>query len=211
MTQKGFIHFLTVLAILLFAGAHAAVAIDEPPCPRPTISSISPTGGTHSPNAAGNVILSANVFLATSVDFFIDGSRVVTDTAAPWAYAWPAKAGSHQYFVRAYNECGSSTSSTVTFSVNCGLPSVTLNQPANGSTVNRNAKGNVILDASASHSTGISKVEFFVDGVRVATDVNGPPWAYAWPATTGSHQAFALAFTVCGSSKASLTNTFTVN
>ena len=212
MHQKGFIRSFMVLALLLLAGAQAALASDPPgPCPKPFITGISPSGGTHSPNAAGNIILSANVFLATSVDFFIDGSRVATDTASPWAFAWPARAGSHQFFVRAFNSCGSATSSTVTFTVNCGLPSVSLTQPAHGSTVTPNASGNVILSASASHSTGIRKVEFFVDGTRVATDQNGPPWAFAWPATTGSHQAFALATSICGSSKASLTNSFTVN
>ena len=185
------------------------------PCTTPTVSITNPTNGsTKSPNAAGNVILNASASDPsgiTSVRFYVDGALVATDTAAPWAYAWPAKGGSHQVYARATNSCGNSrNSSTVTFSVNCGNPTVTLTSPANGSTVTPNGAGKVILRASASHSTGIQKVAFWVDGSRVAVDQSGPTWAYAWPATSGPHSAWAKAFSNCGSTRVSAHNSFTV-
>ena len=187
------------------------------PCPTsPTVSITNPTNGsTKSPNAAGNVILNASALDPegiSSVRFYVDGALVATDTQAPWAYAWPAKSGSHQVYARATNSCGNSTdSSTVTFSVSCGDPAVTLTSPADGSTVTPNAAGKVVLSASASDSTGIQKVAFWVDGSRVAVDQSGPTWAYAWPATSGPHSAWAKAFSNCGSTKVSVHNDFTVN
>ena len=188
----------------------------NPPCSTPTVSITGPANGsTNSPNGAGNVILSASASDPagiSSVRFYVDGALVATDTQSPWAYAWPAKGGSHQVYAIAENTCGNTkTSSSVSFTVNCGNPTVTLTSPANGSTVTPNGAGKVVLSASASHSTGIQKVAFWVDGVKVATDQSGPTWAYAWPATSGPHSAWAKAFSNCGSTKVSSHNSFTVN
>lgn len=170
------------------------------PCDPLSVSITGPTqGSTKTPNAAGNVILQASASSsADRVEFYVDGALVANDLAPSWAYAWPAKDGSHQVYAKAYDTCGNSlTSSSVSFSVNCGNPSVTLTKPVNGSTVTPNAKGNVILEATASHSTGIQRVRFFIDGGLVATDTVAP-YAYAWPATSGTHLARARAFSNCG-------------
>ncbi len=182
----------------------------------PTVGITGPgSGSTPSPNGSGNVILSATASDSAGIDrveFFVDGAKVETDFSSAYAYAWPARSGSHQVYARAYNSCGNSaTSGSTTFTVNCGNPSVALTSPANGSTVSPNGAGNVILQASASHSTGISKVNFFVDGNLVRTDTSAP-YAYAWSASSGSHVAVARAFSHCGGAGVSSgAATFTVN
>lgn len=208
MHRKGFVLTLTTLATLLITGN--AFALQCEPFEKPGVALTSPLGGTHSPGARGNVKLTAAAFLADRVEFFIDGVLVKTDFSSPYSFAWPAKSGSHQYYARAVNLCGSDTSSTITFTVDCGLPTVTLTAPTHGSTVSPGSTGKVKLIADASHRTGISKVALYVDGINFQTDANGPPWARNWLATNGSHQGFAVAFSVCGSSRASFANTFTV-
>src|SRR5690606_31293089 len=58
-------------------------------------------------------------------------------------------------------------------------PSVSLTQPANGSTVS----GSVGLAATASDNVGVTKVEFLVDGGVVATD-NTAPYSATWNSTS---------------------------
>jgi len=88
-------------------------------------------------------------------------------------------------------------------------PTASFTSPTNGSTVTPNASGKVVLNASASDSTGIQRVDFFVDSGLVASDFTSP-YTYAWPATTGSHSANAKAYSQCGTSTTSNTNSFTV-
>ena len=71
-------------------------------------------------------------------------------------------------------------------------PTVSITNPADGATV----FGTLNLKASASDNVGISKVEFYVDGVLVVTDT-AAPYEYAWN-TTGetneSHNLKAIAY-----------------
>ena len=85
----------------------------------------------------------------------------------------------------------------MSFSVSCGALTVAVTSPADGATVSPNAAGNVILKAAASHPTGIQKVNFFVDGVLQQSDFTAP-YAWAWPAVSGSHVIAARAFSNCG-------------
>ena len=184
------------------------------PCATPSVHVTGPAqGSTKTPNAAGKVILTANASAPAGiqrVEFLVDGATVASDTAAPYAFAWPARQGSHTVKARAVSTCGASKTSTAkTFSVSCGAVSVALTAPSNGASVSRNAAGNVILKASASHSTGIQKVQFFVDGTLVKTD-SSAPFQVPWSATLGGHTAFARAFSKCGNATSSSAKSFTV-
>ena len=71
-------------------------------------------------------------------------------------------------------------------------PSVNLTAPATGTTV----KGAVDLTASASDASGVSKVEFYVDGTLLAVDTTSP-YAATWNTTEvldGAHRLIAKAY-----------------
>ncbi len=71
-------------------------------------------------------------------------------------------------------------------------PTVSLTSPTSGQQFNQGAA--VTLAANASDNSGVSRVEFRVDGALVATDTSSP---YSFSTTTlaaGSHTAQATAF-----------------
>lgn len=71
-------------------------------------------------------------------------------------------------------------------------PTVNLTAPANGATVS----GPVDVTATASDSVGVSKVEFYLDGVLVDTDTTAP-YGFTWDTTAtanGSHALMAKAY-----------------
>ena len=88
-------------------------------------------------------------------------------------------------------------------------PTVSVTAPANGATVS----GTVTITASASDSgSGMSKVEFYVDGALRTTDTTSP-YSWSWDTTTfanSSHTIMAKAYDVAGNS-ASSSVTVTVN
>jgi hypothetical protein len=58
-------------------------------------------------------------------------------------------------------------------------------------------RGTVALQATASDSSGVFVMKWYVDGVEVAYDESGPPWVGSWNTTTvsnGQHRLFAKAF-----------------
>ncbi|HUS26104.1 MAG TPA: DUF4082 domain-containing protein [Nevskiaceae bacterium] len=88
-------------------------------------------------------------------------------------------------------------------------PTVNLTSPTNGSTV----AGSVNLTASATDNTGVTKVEFLVDGVVKAT-VPTEPFTYKLDTTTmtnGSHTIAARAFDAAANQTKSTDLTTTVN
>jgi hypothetical protein len=82
------------------------------------------------------------------------------------------------------------------------LPTVALTAPASGATLTPGAT--VSLTASASDSDGaIARVEFYVNGAKLAQDTTAP-YAIAWtPLLTGSYQLTAVAVDNAGGMRAS--------
>ena len=70
------------------------------------------------------------------------------------------------------------------------------------------------LAANASDASGLTKVEWWVDGVRVATDTDGAPWTKPWNSATvadGAHKIIAKARDTAGNWGASLSVNFSVS
>jgi hypothetical protein len=89
------------------------------------------------------------------------------------------------------------------------LPTVSITAPAAGATVS----GTVSVTASASDNVGVTKVEFYVDGVLKNTDTLT---AYAWSwdtttATNGSHSLTAKAYDAALNVKTSIAVSVTVS
>lgn len=130
-----------------------------------------------------------------SVEFFVDGSSVGSDSTAPFSIDWTATLGSHTvYAVATDNDAQSTQSASAGISVADpnNPPSVSLDAPADGSNYDEGV--NVSLSASAADDEGpISRVEFYVGGQKVGEDASSP-YSYDWTAEAGEHQVFARAY-----------------
>lgn len=145
----------------------------------------------------------------SKVEFFRNGVNQGvrhTDTSYPYEWHWQAAPGNHALDVKAYDASPNQNSAFATrHYVNvqeapCGdptPPSVDLTAPATNST---HATGSVIrLSADATDSVGVTKVEFFVDSVKVGTDTTAPYW-FDWTSSgTGPRVITAKAYDACNS------------
>ena len=101
-------------------------------------------------------------------------------------------------------------SRTVTV-IDANPPAVSITSPAGGTTYT-NAQ-TVTLTASASDSTGVTKVEFYDTGTLKATDTTAP-YTYTWGFTSadgGAHDWTARAYDAAGNVTTSAVVTLTVN
>ncbi|WP_066966359.1 glycosyl hydrolase family 18 protein [Microbulbifer sp. Q7] len=173
----------------------------NPPLTPPQGSISAPTAGaTFSEN--DSVVFSVSATdsdgQVTSVEFFVDGALVATDSTAPWEATWSAVPGQPSLTARITdNDSLSTTTAPVSFTVEEDVvigpvaPEVSLTAPANGSS---HTTGDILaLTASASDSDGtISQVAFYVDGDLISTDTSAP-YSANWTATLGSHTLSAVA------------------
>ncbi|MCY1081758.1 extracellular catalytic domain type 1 short-chain-length polyhydroxyalkanoate depolymerase [Archangium lansingense] len=188
----------------------------------PTVSLSAPANGA---TLSGTVLVTAsatdNVGIA-KVEFSIDNTLVGTDTASPFEYSWNTAAatnGAHTLVARAYDTAGNtSTSSTLSVTVTGGIsdttaPTVAITFPTAGSTV----AGAIDIAATASDDTGVTKVEFLIDGAVVGQGVaslQAGPYTYNWNTTsysTGVHNLQARAYDAAGNTAASATVAVTVD
>lgn len=150
-----------------------------------------------------NVDASDNIGV-TSMEFYVNGDSVYTDSAAPWDFSWNTTelpAGTHSLYVKGFDAAGNvGTIPGTTFSIadnpDVTAPTLTLLYPAAGAQLT----GNVTLVIDAIDDIGVTQVEFFIDGNLVATD-NTEPWEYNWNTagySTGSHVLFAKGYDAAG-------------
>ena len=164
-----------------------------------------PTVAVSKPKAGelvrGTVTITAGAFddrRVDSVQFFVDGNSLGTDTSEPFSVSWNSAGvanGSHSLTARATDDAGNqTTSAAVSVSVaNVAAPTTAITSPTGG-----NVSGVVSVTASA--STGVTKVEFYADGKLFATDTTSP-YTVSWntldpalPAYDGSHTLTSQAY-----------------
>ncbi len=193
------------------------VSIAAPPPPAdttpPTVSITSPANGA---TVSGSVSIAASASDAGSgvarVVFKVDGTTIATDTASPYSAVWNATGaapGAHTIQAIATDGSGNSTTSSIQVSIaappppaDTTPPTVSITSPANGATVS----GSVSIAASASDAgSGVTSVEFRVDGQLIATDATGP-YSAVWNATgaaSGPHTIEVKAIDGSGNSTTS--------
>jgi len=119
----------------------------------------------------------------SKVELYKNGVLFAVDSEAPYEFYWDTTADPDGVYVlaaKAYDvagNCGESSSVSVNV-VNAKVldnnpPSVSIVQPLNGSTVSKT------IDVAASDESGISRVEFYIDG-KLAATVSGEPYVYRW-------------------------------
>lgn len=167
--------------------------------PAPSVSMTAPANGA-SFSAPATITLSANASDSngsiTKVEFFNGATLLGTDTAAPYSVVWSnVAAGNYNLTAKATDNAGAmKTSPVVTVAVvapNLG-PTVSLTAPANGAVFT--VPFSTPLSASASDANGVSKVEFFDNGVLIGSADTVAPYSVNWSSTTlGSHSLTARA------------------
>jgi chitinase len=105
-------------------------------------------------------------------------------------------AHSYYFAVTAYNSAGESPLSNRVYVPELQSPSTSITYPAN----NANVSGTVAITASASDNVGVSRVEFYVNGVLRGTDTS-TPYTYSWNTASqaaGSYTLMTRAYDAAG-------------
>ncbi|HVQ76395.1 MAG TPA: Ig-like domain-containing protein [Candidatus Binatia bacterium] len=150
---------------------------------RPTASIGSPANGATVSGTVSVAVTAADNVGVTRVELWVDGALAMTDTAAPWSFAWASGSkpnGTHALVARAYDAAGNvGVSGTVNVTVNNAVadttaPTVSISSPGNGATVS----GTVSVAVTAADNVGVTRVELWVDGALAMTDT-AAPWVFA--------------------------------
>jgi hypothetical protein len=168
----------------------------------PAVSLTTPTLGS-TVGGAVTVITSASDNIGVNrVEFYLDGVLKSTGTTAPYSFIWDTATvanGSHTLSAKAYDATGNvgqSGNDTVTVFNDTTPPTVSLTAPAPGSTVS----GTATVTAAATDNVGVSRVEFYLDGVLKSTST-AAPYSFSWDTTAtadGSHTLSAKAYDAAG-------------
>ncbi|WNG25329.1 S8 family serine peptidase [Cystobacter fuscus] len=165
-----------------------------------TVPGVSITAPAPGVRVSGSVLISANAtdnLGVNRVEFFVDGVLLTSDTTAPFAVNWSSgswASGNHLLTARAYDAAGNVATSAqvpVTSVPELTPPSVVITAPTSGATL----VGPVTISANATDASGVARVEFFVDGVLLASDTTAP-FAVDWDSNawaSGSHTLSARA------------------
>ena len=162
----------------------------------PTVSVTAPADGSSAKvGTTVNITADASDIDGTvsKVEFYVNNVKIGEDLTSPYAFSWTAVLGTNRITAVATDNKGAqTTSSIVTINVVNNLPpTVSITSPANGAAFMKN---NVVtIAASSSDADGtVSKVEFFVNGVKVGEDLTSP-YSYDWTATVGTKSLTAVA------------------
>ncbi|WP_224981916.1 Ig-like domain-containing protein [Geomonas agri] len=171
----------------------------------PSVSMASPLSGS---TVNGTVTVTANAsdnVGVSKVEFYRNNVLQTTVATAPYSYNWDTKTvanGSYTLTAKAYDAAGNVTQaqgSVVTVSnavADTIAPTVAMASPLDGSTVS----GTITVSASASDNVGVSKVEFYRNGVLFATST-ASPYSYSLDTRTlvnGSYTLSAKAYDAAG-------------
>jgi subtilisin family serine protease len=172
-----------VNAAAAVASARSFVSTADTQAPSVAINSLA-SGTTVSGLVAIDVTSSDNVGV-TRVDLLVNGSKIASDTAAPYAFSWDSNAapnGSANLSAVAYDAAGNSRSTDalalhVANAADLSAPTVAIGNPRNGSRVS----GNVSISVSAADDRGTSglSLRLLVNGRQVATSSCGT-LSYSW-------------------------------
>ena len=180
----------------------------------PTVAISSPVASaTVSGTVSVTATASDNVGV-TKVEYYVNNVLKATDTSTPYVYSWDTSAlaaGTYALTAKAYDAAGNvAQAGSVSVSVvkDTVAPAVSLTSPANNAVVS----GSVAITASAADNVGVSKVEYYGNGVLL-TASNVAPYSYNWntgSAANGTYVLTAKAYDASGNVGQSTSVTVTV-
>ena len=159
----------------------------------PTVTISSPTAGTV--NAGAPITITANASAAPgatvqSVQFFVNGTPIGTDTSAPYSISWtPTVSGANVLSAQVTDSLGvTTTSGNVSVTVTGGATTLASVLTMTGST-SIPAGSTRALSATASGGSGsYDRVELYYDTVLVGSDTSAPyTFLFTAPAAVGNH------------------------
>jgi hypothetical protein len=164
------------------------VPVADPDTTAPVVNISAPaSGATVSGTVAIEATASDNVAVSEVV-FFVNGTRVGADAAAPHEWSWDSTSAAEgaatltALATDAARNVGASAGVSVTVNnvpIDTTPPSASISAPAAGATVS----GTVAMEATASDNVGVAEVAFFVNATRVGTDTT-PPYEWPWDSTS---------------------------
>ena len=148
------------------------------------------------------------------IDFYADGVLVGTDTSAPFTANWNTvnvPGGQHSLYVVATDTPGNSTTSpSISVSVDHLGPTVALTNPVNGAVIT----GIVNLSVNVFDGGGVQKVQYYRDSnVLLGTSLSAP-FSFSWDTTgvtQGSRTLYAVATDLSGNTATSPTISVTID
>jgi hypothetical protein len=160
----------------------------------PTVSLTAPTTGSTVSKTVNVTATATDNIRVSKVEFYLNGVLIATDTTAPYSFTWDTTTainGSYTLAATAYDNGGNSgisPNAVVTVFNDLTPPVVNLTSPPTNATVN----GTVTVTASATDNVGVSRVEFYLNGILIATDTTAP-YSFDWDSTTGAAGIYSLA------------------
>jgi hypothetical protein len=88
-------------------------------------------------------------------------------------------------------------------------PAAEIIYPANGQTIRLADTPVLLIRLEAADAIALAKVQILLDG-KLLTDLDAPPYAYAWEAKSGSHTLQAIAIDGVGNTYTGQTINITV-
>ncbi len=177
-----------------------------------------PTVSASETGTSGTITLSAtasdNVGV-TNVEFYVDGTLKGNKATSPYSIALDSTTltnGAHSLIAKAFDAASNSANSaTVSFTVSNVVAGDTT--PPTVSASETGSSGIIALAATANDNVGVTKVEFYVDGVLKGNKTTAP-YSIALDSTTlanGAHSLVAKAFDAANNSASSATVSFSVS
>ena len=148
----------------------------------------------------------------TRVDYYVDGALKGSATASPYTYAFDSTTvtnGTHALVAKAADAAGNlGTSASVAFTVtNKDTTAPVVAAQASGTA------GSITFTATATDNVGVTRVDYYVDGVLKGS-ATASPYTYAFSSTTvadGTHTLVAKAVDAAGNLGTSASVSFTVS
>jgi hypothetical protein len=159
----------------------------------PTVSIGTPANNATASGTVSVTASASDIVGVTKVEFYLNGGLVSTDTSTPYLYSWNTSslaAGTYTWMAKAYDAAGNvgqSSNVSVTVVKDTTPPTVSLTAPSSNATVS----GTAAITASASDNVGVSKVEFYENGVLLSA-TNVSPYSYNWNTTSVANGAYSL-------------------
>ncbi len=183
----------------------------------PTPDTQAPTVSATETGTSGTITFNAtatdNVGV-TSVEFYVDGLLKGTDTTSPYSMTLDSTTltnAAHSLTAKAYDAAANvGTSTGVAFTISNPVPDT---QAPTVSATETGTSGTITFNATATDNVGVTKVEFYVDGVLKGTDT-ASPYTMTLDSTTltnASHTLTAKAYDAAANVGTSTGVAFTIS
>jgi len=166
----------------------------------PFVSIINPVDGSY---VKGTITIQATATSqlgVSKIEFYVDNTKIGEDTSSPYEISWntaQVSDGDHTIKAKAYDIVNNSREVSIAVKVDNTAPSVSITSPSNNAIV----EGIVNIQVNTTDNYGISKVEFYVDNVKLG-EATESPYVYAWNTDnltySSTHTIFAKAIDLAG-------------